>query len=551
MMESVAIVALPEGPTFRLKNKDRDLEVAMSDMQTQSLTDIGEAAIKELLHSGVKGMKWGVRKDRGHEGERVKTKKLDKLDKQWEKQNTGIHGWVKVNNAVADRMNGGMIDKFNEEPRWKEAAAKGTFLDDNHPDTQEYFAAYEKLANRVWAEETVKLGSNPSGTKAYELREDAEGNPYGYLAPVNSEVKHAEGDVQSVMRIIRNSNGSIEGLVVEELELKHYGVKGMQWGVRKTEADGSPRQRGKIRRGMTKAGDASEAGQKITSNSNNRLKAVALPQENRDSVLGDVQAHMLGAALGMKKDPRFAGKDIKYDAPLRETYRKEMEKIAQDYYSKRLREEYTLLGLQVAETAVRAGYDYNKKRVAIKQAAANEATHADSGAHMYLDFEYDDQGFISEVEATEGELKHYGVKGMQWGVRKSDSAAGGPKDVTVTQKKPGTYAKAKGGQGHAITDDAAKALEARQKARVSTTDALTNKELQEAVNRMNLEVQYKRLEFESDRRSAGKRFVAGLLGAKRYNGEKLKYKDIHEEAGEAVANAYKEGQKVKKVVTGQ
>lgn len=43
-----------EGPTFRL-NEDRGLEVAMS---------VGSDAVDEILHYGVKGMKWGKRKTR-------------------------------------------------------------------------------------------------------------------------------------------------------------------------------------------------------------------------------------------------------------------------------------------------------------------------------------------------------------------------------------------------------------------------------------------------------------------------------------------------------
>lgn len=154
------------------------------------------------------------------------------------------------------------------------------------------------------------------------------------------------------------------------------------------------------------------------------------------------------------------------------------------------------------------------------------------------------------------ELFHYGVKGMRWGVRKDESASKGGSDkgptaVVVSQKKPGTFATAKGGKRHPIADDAKRALEARQKARASTTDALTNAELRAAVERMNLERQYSQLSFESDRRSKGKRFIAGLLGNKRY-GKKRPFADEYEESGERtrkladeVAQALKERQTAK------
>lgn len=158
------------------------------------------------------------------------------------------------------------------------------------------------------------------------------------------------------------------------------------------------------------------------------------------------------------------------------------------------------------------------------------------------------------------ELFHYGVKGMRWGVRKDEQASRGgasqgptkqvineqhrqlntgyhmrsakpPTDVVVTQKNPGKFAKSSGGKNLPMSDDARAALEARQKAKASTTDALSNRELQAAVTRMNLEQQYANLSFQSDRRSKGARFVAGLLGQKRYTDEKRRYKDFSEEMG--------------------
>lgn len=88
------------------------------------------------------------------------------------------------------------------------------------------------------------------------------------------------------------------------------------------------------------------------------------------------------------------------------------------------------------------------------------------------------------------ELLHYGVKGMRWGVRKRDTS---PQKVRVI-RKPGKALKTKGGENQKASPDAIRAAVAKQKARRSTTDSLSNKELQELVTRMNLEQQYARLD---------------------------------------------------------
>ena len=71
--------------------------------------------------------------------------------------------------------------------------------------------------------------------------------------------------------------------------------------------------------------------------------------------------------------------------------------------------------------------------------------------------------------AVEKILKHYGVKGMRWGVKRA----------TPTTPTHGDAGKAK--------RVVARARENR------TTDVLSNKDLQAAITRMNLEQQYQRL----------------------------------------------------------
>lgn len=106
------------------------------------------------------------------------------------------------------------------------------------------------------------------------------------------------------------------------------------------------------------------------------------------------------------------------------------------------------------------------------------------------------------------ELFHYGVKGMKWGVRKDKKGSSGPTPVTVTKNRRGGVT-VKGGEGHERTEQSIRTTKIRQQAKKSGKTSLTNAELQEAINRMNLEQQFDRL--NANQKSAGQKFVEGLL----------------------------------------
>jgi len=102
-------------------------------------------------------------------------------------------------------------------------------------------------------------------------------------------------------------------------------------------------------------------------------------------------------------------------------------------------------------------------------------------------------------------LAHYGVKGMRWGHRKERAAV----EVTANTRA-GKRVKTSGGQHHMPSEDAVRVASARQKAKMSTTDSLSNRELQDVVTRMNLEQQFNNLNRTSG--GAGKQFAKMLLG---------------------------------------
>ena len=114
---------------------------------------------------------------------------------------------------------------------------------------------------------------------------------------------------------------------------------------------------------------------------------------------------------------------------------------------------------------------------------------------------------MAEVEDF---LEHYGTKGMKWGVRKKRSAPSGPAAVEL-DARPGQRVTAKGGGGHNAHEDAIRAVKAGQTAKKSSTDALSNQELQALVTRMNLEQQYAKLAAQQRPRARGAALAKELI----------------------------------------
>lgn len=109
------------------------------------------------------------------------------------------------------------------------------------------------------------------------------------------------------------------------------------------------------------------------------------------------------------------------------------------------------------------------------------------------------------METLEEFLAHHGIKGMHWGVR--TGGAKGPTGVTVTHK-PGRKVKTKGGKRQPAHEDALRTAIIRQQTKKSTTDSISNKDLKELVDRMNLEQQYSRL---ASHKGGSSKFVNELV----------------------------------------
>lgn len=90
---------------------------------------------------------------------------------------------------------------------------------------------------------------------------------------------------------------------------------------------------------------------------------------------------------------------------------------------------------------------------------------------------------LERMSTVQDFLAHYGVKGMKWGTKRT------------TRPAP--------------SSDATRVAGIKTKAKAGKVKALTNSELQDAINRMNLEQQFKRL--RTNERNVAVRFLASTL----------------------------------------
>jgi hypothetical protein len=243
---SLAIVRDPERP-YGFGVQSADITHADEDFFVEYLRDaeglvvgfnlpdpLEHADVEAILeHFGVKGMKWGVRNDRGHEGERAKAKKIAKLDKKFE--NVGTKEWVAVHNRAAQLSNAHDIERINSKPKWVKAANEGKLLDPFSKENKLYTAEHQRAFTGRVKQAAAEMGTNASGTRQYQVRS----NGWDWELSV-TDVQHADDALPDFrIKVTRDKDGQILNLKVLDPEdtgdiLEHFGVKGMKWGVRRS-----------------------------------------------------------------------------------------------------------------------------------------------------------------------------------------------------------------------------------------------------------------------------------------------------------------------------
>lgn len=416
--------------------------------------------------------------------------------------------YLLLNDAIARAYN-----DQEQYPEWTPHLTLGYPATPAHEDTSDYpgihYVQFDRIA--VW--------TGDSEGPEFRLKYD----DYGMV----DSMAMSTGDLGAL------AAATIFGKAEDPNALKQYGKKGMKWGVRN---------------------DPGHEGQAVKTKKLDKLDAKW--EKSVYTTAGAVKVHNAMAEHFNSKIEAVNAKhpDADYrkgeDTPEWKAYMADVNTLQSESYSHAVS---TVHGSSPSGKKKAEYYNDGKgnERIVIHSAHLAHADTPDAEPDLILIAKTDDQGRLLELNTAELEgvahteiggaeafFAHYGVKGMRWGVSKDRAtskggASSGPTAVVVNQKKPGTFAKTSGGQGHPLHEDAANALVARQKAKASTTDALSNQELRAAVERMQLEQKYSQLSFSNDRRSAGARFLAGFFGKPK----PTKYVDMQEDAGAKTADA--------------
>jgi 2'-5' RNA ligase len=244
-----------DGPEFLLKD-------GWDEFDTLEAVPM-DVAMSDISHHGVKGQRWGIRKEKLVGAAKTVGKAAGSAsrfagDVGFEANLSSETGRNSVNMTIMSKARTAFkrtdLPAINAKPEHVKASKlKNRLLHPRDPGTK----AYRKEVKEAYIqrlESAANSMTNISGTRQYTIRErgwelPAEGGALprskNYWAVTSREIKHADGEFTATVEVIMDEDGFItdlkpvENILAQTTDLgsafilEHYGIKGMHWGVRR------------------------------------------------------------------------------------------------------------------------------------------------------------------------------------------------------------------------------------------------------------------------------------------------------------------------------
>lgn len=258
-------------------------------------------------------------------------------------------------------------------------------------------------------------------------------------------------------------------------QLSHHGVKGMKWGVRRAQAHKQSGAEKAVNRQLRSAGNAHRE-KKSAREQHKAWKKSANNAETANAVFQDAAKSFNKVMPKLNKDPAFA------DMATNRNTRRQYDAVVA-----------TIFNQHLAQASVNRTHNADINRAMIYQMTPDgrhmraievkQVGHADTSSP---DFELirDEDGFVIDIRLVETSmsqedlvlayLAHHGVKGQRWGVRRTKAA------LARAAKREG---RPPASEEHERTKELLK----------KGKTGLSNKELKEVNERLNLEQNFSRL----------------------------------------------------------